>query len=150
MRKLSETLGGNAILLSELLQSVVEPTLERAGISLAAFELLNAIHSGQGKATQAQVAATLKVTPPTLCEAVKGAVRQGLVAQIEDQKDRRTKKLELTAKSKRILAKAFKAISEAEEAMVKDIDPEQLEAAVLVLTQAVVNIARYDAAQARD
>lgn len=143
MRRLTETLSGQAVLVNELLQIILEPILAEAGIGVPTFDLLNAIHGEKSGASQAQIAATLRVTPPTLCEAVKVGVRQGLILQEANLRDRRAKRLELTAKGKRILARALAKMNEAESRMVAGIAEEELDQAVSTLTRAVRNLALF-------
>ena len=131
-------------MLIELMHGLVGPVLEREAISGPTFELLSAIHATQGKASQARIAEVLGVTPPTLCESVKIAVRQGLIVQEGMPRDKRAKRLHLTAKGGRIVRKAMEKMQEGEAAMVSGIPEEELASAVSALSAAVRNLARYE------
>lgn len=126
------------------MHGLVGPVLERESVSGPTFELLTAIHATQGKASQARVAEVLGVTPPTLCESVKVAVRQGLILQEINPRDRRAKRLALTAKGSRIVRKALEKMQVGEEAMVAGISEGDLDAAIATISAAVRNLARYE------
>jgi DNA-binding MarR family transcriptional regulator len=146
--KRTETLSGQAVLLNELIQIIVEPVLAESGISIPIFDLLNAISSAKTGATQASIAASLRVTPPTLCESVKIAVREELIVQDAHPRDKRAKRLQLTTKGRKILNRASAKLTEAEAAMIAGIDQADLEAAVTTLSAAVRNLARFDQLEA--
>ena len=144
MRRPTETLSGQAQLLTELMHGLVGPVLEHESVSGPTFELLTAIHATQGKASQARVAEVLGVTPPTLCESVKVAVRQGLILQEANPRDRRAKRLILTAKGNKIVRKALEKMQTGEAAMVAGIAEGELDAAITTIATAVRNLARYE------
>lgn len=126
------------------MHGLVGPVLEREGVTGPTFELLTAIHATQGKASQARVAEVLGVTPPTLCESVKVAVRSGLIVQEANPRDRRAKRLSLTAKGNRIVRKALEKMQTGEEAMIDGISDAELDAAITTIAAAVKNLARYE------
>jgi DNA-binding MarR family transcriptional regulator len=126
------------------MHGLVGPVLERESVSGPTFELLTAIHATQGKASQARVAEVLGVTPPTLCESVKVAVRQGLIVQEANPRDRRAKRLALTAKGNRVVRKAIEKMQTGEEAMIAGISDAELDGAIATISAAVRNLARYE------
>ena len=126
------------------MHGLVSPVLERENVSGPTFELLTAIHATQGKASQARVAEVLGVTPPTLCESVKVAVRQGLILQEANPRDRRAKRLSLTGKGNRIVRKALEKMQTGEAAMVVGIAEGQPDSAITTIAAAVRNLARYE------
>ena len=144
VRRPTETLSGQAQLLTELMHGLVSPVLETEGITGPTFELLTAIHATQGKASQARVAEVLGVTPPTLCESVKVAVRLGLILQEANPRDRRAKRLALTGKGNKIVRKALERMQTGEQAMVAGIADGELDSAIATMAAAVKNLARYE------
>ncbi|MGV3615863.1 MAG: MarR family winged helix-turn-helix transcriptional regulator [Fimbriimonas sp.] len=142
MDPLRDSLSAQASLLVELLTAAVEPDFQAAGVSMATFDLLSAIRGAGGRATQAEVARRLGVTPPTLSESVKAAVGRGLLEQVADRDDARLKRLRLTATGERTLDAVLAGFARAEEAMLGDLDPKEVAAARQVLRQAVRNLAR--------
>jgi DNA-binding MarR family transcriptional regulator len=126
------------------MHALIGPVLEREAVSGPTFELLTAVHSTQGKASQARVAELLGITPPTLCESVKVAVRQGFLLQEANPRDKRAKRLQLTAKGNKVVRKAIEKMQEGEEAMVAGMSAADLELAIAALSSAVQNLARYD------
>ena len=126
------------------MHALIGPVLEKEAVSGPTFELLTAVHSTQGKSSQARIAELLGITPPTLCESVKVAVRQGLLVQEANPRDKRAKRLQLTAKGNKIVRKALEKMQEGEEAMIAGLSPTELDAAVSALSTAVHNLARYD------
>jgi MarR family transcriptional regulator for hemolysin len=128
------------------MHALIGPVLEKESVSGPTFELLTAVHSTQGKATQARIAELLGITPPTLCESVKVAVRQGLLVQEPNPRDKRAKRLHLTARGNKVVRKALEKMQEGEEAMVSGLSAAELDSAVSALSTAVHNLARYDQA----
>lgn len=126
------------------MHALIGPVLEKEAVSGPTFELLTAVHSTQGKASQARVAEILGITPPTLCESVKVAVRQGLLVQEASPRDKRAKRLQLTAKGNKIVRKALDKMQEGEKAMITGIPATELDSAISALSAAVHNLARYD------
>ncbi|MHB8636207.1 MAG: MarR family winged helix-turn-helix transcriptional regulator [Fimbriimonadaceae bacterium] len=145
MRRPNETLSGQAQLLTELMHGLVGPVLEHEHVSGPTFELLTAIHATQGKASQARIAEVLGVRPPTLCESVKVAVRQGLIVQEANPRDKRAKRLALTSKGNKVVRKALESMRTGEAAMVAGIADDQLDAAIETIAAAVRNLAIFEA-----
>jgi DNA-binding MarR family transcriptional regulator len=111
---LSETVTGQAAVLSELVAAFLDGTLRRSGLSLGAFELLSSVKASPA-ATQAALAERLGITPSSLCEAVQSAVGKGLIEQEPFPGDRRAKRIRLTRKGGRALDEAIEALKRAEE-----------------------------------
>lgn len=124
-----------------MLAAALEPELAAANVSLATFDLLSAVRGSGGKATQADVARRLGVTPPTLSESVKAAVTRGLLEQVPDPDDGRLKRLRLTKEGGRTLDIILEGITRVDEAMLKGLDPKEVALAKQVLRQAVRNLA---------
>lgn len=141
MDPLRDSLSAQAGLLTELLAAALEPELKVANVSLATFDLLSAVRASGGKATQADVARRLGVTPPTLSESVKSAVQRGLLEQIPDPEDGRLKRLKLTRAGGKTLDIILEGISRVDEVMLKGLDPTEVTHAKQVLRQAVRNLA---------
>lgn len=142
MRNVSDTLAGQAGLLVELLTASMGPELEKAGLTLSSFELLSAVHASGGKASQAEIARRLGITPPSLSEAVQFAARQGFVEQVADTEDRRLKRLRLTTSGRKAVHVVTVAIRETEESVLSQTDPGRLEEALKLLREVNRNLAR--------
>jgi len=120
----------------------MEPQLERAGLTLSSFELLSAIRSSGGKASQADIARRLGITPPSLSEAVRYASQKGLIEQVADPEDKRLKRLRLTAAGRKSVHVVLAAIQETENAAFADFDPAKIEASISLLREINRNLAR--------
>lgn len=118
------------------------PELEKAGLTLSSFELLSAVHASGGKASQAEIARRLGITPPSLSEAVQFAARQGFVEQVADTEDRRLKRLRLTTSGRKAVHVVTVAIRETEESVLSQTDPGRLEEALKLLREVNRNLAR--------
>lgn len=119
------SLVAEAALLYEAVAARLEPRLKAAGLSIGTFELLSAVHAAKGKAHQAELARRLGVTPPTLCEALRSAVRAGLVEQHDDPKDARVKRVSLTQAGTSALALTLAALDELEREVVAELGEEE-------------------------
>lgn len=139
---IKETLSGQASLLAELTAQSLEPHLERMGLTFSTFELLTSIRGAGRGASQADVARRLGITPPSLTEAARLAVKAGLIEQVASEHDRRSKTLALTAAGEKKLQETLSAVNQAERTMVKGIDSKDLRVAVNVLKAASKNLAR--------
>ena len=140
-RGLSGSVTGQAAVLSELVAAHLETTLKRTGLSMGAFELLSAV-KGSPSAPQAELAANLGITPSSFCEAVRTAMKKGLVEQEGSDTDRRAKRIVMTRKGSRALEDALTALEAAEGRATEGIPGRSLSAAVEVLRQASRNLAR--------
>lgn len=125
-----------------MMTAALEPHLQAADLTLATFELLSAIHGAQGKATQADIARRLGVTPPTLSEAVHNALKRNLLEQVSDPQDARLRRLRLTKTGRAKITQVLEAMSQSERDMLIGIDAESLGVAREVLRQAIRNLAR--------
>ncbi len=140
---LAGTVSGQAIVLAELMQLTLEPLLDAEKLSVATFDMLTAIQSGEGMATQAQVAGMLRVSAPTLSEAVKAAVEHGLVVQRDDPNDRRMRRLDLTARGKEIVRKAMKLMDETELVLRDGLTEDEVSTLLRALPHAIKNLAQH-------
>jgi DNA-binding MarR family transcriptional regulator len=138
-RGLSESITGQAAILSELVATYIEASLRSSGLSLGSFELLSAVKASPS-ATQAEIAARLGITPSSLCEAVRSASDKGLVEQESSMQDRRAKRVALTRKGSNALDKALKALEEAEQKATEGLSPNRLNVAIETLRQASRNL----------
>lgn len=106
MAELSDTIAGYCLLVSELIEEALDPLLEESGISRSTFELLSSVMAAKESASQAEIAATLRVSAPTLSESVTIAERNGYIRREEDGGDKRRKILRVTNKGKRAVSVA--------------------------------------------
>lgn len=140
-RGLSGSVTGQAAVLSELVAAHLETTLKKTGLSMGAFELLSAV-KGSPSVPQAELAANLGITPSSFCEAVRTAMRKGLVEQEGSDTDRRAKRIVMTRKGSRALEEALTALQAAEGRATEGIADSRLAAAVEVLRQASKNLSK--------
>ncbi|MCX7799355.1 MAG: MarR family winged helix-turn-helix transcriptional regulator [Fimbriimonadales bacterium] len=115
------SLVAEAALFYEAVASRLEPRLKEAGLTMGTFELLSAVHAARGRAHQAELARRLGVTPPTLCEALRSAVRAGLVVQQDDPADARIKRVSLTEAGAAALARTLSELDELEREAVAEL-----------------------------
>lgn len=134
--KLQGTLSGQAALLTELLSNALEPHLQKAGITGATFDLLSTIRATDGGATQAEIARRLRISPPTLSQAIKTAEEKGLVERSARKRDARVKIVKLTKKGKKAVDSALIAVNQLEQDVVETIDATELQTALAVLKKA--------------
>jgi DNA-binding MarR family transcriptional regulator len=134
--KLGSTLYGQAALLTELLSTALEPHLQKAGVSQATFDLLSTIRATEGGATQAEIARRLRVSPPTLSQAIKGAEEKGFIERVTRARDARVKIVKLTTKGKKAIESTLRAVNQLEQQMVEHLDAAELKTAVAVLRKA--------------
>lgn len=120
----------------------MEPQLERAGLTLSSFELLSAIRSSGGKASQADIARRLGITPPSLSEAVRYATQKGLIEQVADIQDKRLKRLRLTDAGRKAVHGVLSAVKETELMAFSEVDPNRVEECVALLREINRNLAR--------
>lgn len=142
MSSIRDTLSGQASLLAELTAQALEPTLVKLGLTFSTFELLTSIRAAGKNASQADVARRLGITPPSLTEAVRLAVKAGLIEQAASASDGRSKTLCVTSLGTQKLKEVLIAVNHAEKLMVKGIGTEDLQSAIAVLQQASRNLAR--------
>lgn len=128
-------------IVNELVAAYLQPTLREVGLNQGTFEVLSAIHATGGQGAQIDIARRLGITAPSLSEAVKLAVRDGLVRQIADPSDARRKRLGLTGKGRRAVARVLEAVQEAERHLIQDVDPAALRSARATLKQAARSLA---------
>ena len=141
-KSIKETLSGQSSLLAELTAQALEPRLARLGITFSTFELLTSVRIAGRQASQADVARRLGITPPSLTEAVRLAVKAGLIEQTASLTDGRSKTLSITPLGTRKLQEILSAVNEAEKLMVEGISVQDLSVAIDVLKTASRNLAR--------
>lgn len=139
---LNEALAAEVTVLSDLVSAFVEQSLRADGLGLGTFELLSAVKATAGKATQAQIAARLGITPPSLCEAVRNAVQRGLIEQRPVETDRRAKRVVLTPKGEAVLAKTLRYLEAAQKYLSQGISDEEMTVALEVVRRASGNLAK--------
>lgn len=139
--KLHGTLSGQAALLTELLSTALEPHLERAGITHATFDLLSAIRATDGAASQAEIARRLRISPPTLSQALRAASERGLIERTEKKSDARVKLVRLTPQGRRAIDGALRAVNQLEREVVEELNARELSVAVTVLRRANQKVA---------
>lgn len=137
-----DTLSGQASLLSDLTAQALEPELLRLDMTFSTFELLASVKTSGKRATQADIARRLGITPPSLTEAVRLATKAGLIDQKPSERDGRAKTLALTEAGGRKLQEILKAVNQTEKILVDGIDPVDLDVALGVLKVACRNVAR--------
>ena len=128
--------------LAELMNLAIEPACQEAGITMGGFELLSAVRSAGAKASQASIARRLGITPPSLTEALRIAVKAELVEQTASARDARAKQVRLTDKGSRALRKVMAAVNQAERTLVEQVSPEELRVALGVLKRANRSLAQ--------
>lgn len=138
---LQKSLSGQAALLTELLSTALEPHLLASGLTPAIFDLLSAVHASEGGASQASLARRLRVSAPTLSEAVHTAEQRGFLVASKSTSDRRLRVIKLTAVGKTAVARAIKALNQLEMQVVEEIEDREVKAAVTVLKRVNQRIA---------
>jgi len=126
--------------LAELVADYVGPALREAKINAGTFELLSALRAAGPNATQTSLARRLGITAPSLSEAVKAAVRKGLVKQVASGTDARSKHVQMTRKGEEALEAVLSAVRAAERTMVRGISATDLRQAQAILRVAVDNL----------
>ncbi len=143
MNNLDASLFAQAELLTQLVAEAIGPALDKAGVTSSAFALMSAVSTSDGRLTQAEVAKRLDVTPPTLSEAVRVGVKLGLLAQIQDPKDARVKRLSLTSLGKARVKQVISELHQLELETLKLLDAESLKITTDTLQQASLNLSRF-------
>ncbi len=133
---LRTTLTGQAAILSELASAFIEPALKQQGMNLGTFELLSAVQASKGQAKQNELADRLGITPPSLCEALKSAVKKGFVEQAPSPQDQRAKIVRLTNKGSKALEFALQTISQMESRLRNSLDSQKLMECISLLAEA--------------
>lgn len=144
---LRDTLSGQAAVLGQLSLEFIEPKLAELGINLGTFELLSAVQAARGQAKQADLARRLGISPPSLCEALKIAVRKGVVEQVVSGADQRAKFVRLTKAGERALAETLSALADMEALLHRSLDKTRVKEATVLLAEANRTVAH--AIQAR-
>lgn len=134
--ELRTTLTGQAAILSELASAFIEPSLRQQGMNLGTFELLSAVQASKGQAKQNELAERLGITPPSLCEALKSAVKKGFVEQVPSPQDQRAKIVRLTNKGSKALDFALQTINLMESRLRNSLDSEKLKDSISLLAEA--------------
>jgi len=138
---LQQSLSGQAALLTELLSTALEPHLRKFGLTPATFDLLSAVHAHEDGASQASLARRLRVSAPTLSEAVHAAEEKGFLVASKSTTDKRLRVIKLTSVGQRAVEQAVKALNLLEMQVVEELEDREVRAAVLVLKRVNQRIA---------
>lgn len=122
--------------------AAMEADFAAAGLTLAGFELLSAVHAGGGKSAQADIAKRLGISPPSLSEAVRGAVKRGFVTQGPVPGDARVKQLRLTPKGRAAVRHVLDAVKRVETEMLRGLSAEEIVTTIDVLARINRNLAK--------
>ena len=136
-----ESLGPRIASIYELQSMWLEPRLKGIGVSWGTFQLLTAIEGTGERASQAEVARRLGVTPATLSETVHTHLKLGLLTQKNDVADRRVKILVLTDAGKEKMRGIRRLIAELENAMTRGLSDRSLQTVAATLDQVGENLA---------
>ena len=112
-------------LLSRLLQEVVrreQPLLDRAGLPMWDYVILNAL-SGGDASTQAGLSAATGRDKTRLIDNLDRLEQRGLVTRTPDPGDRRNRIVSLTAEGRQVLERCHTAISAMEEELLGGLPP---------------------------
>ena len=133
---LRDSLSGQAAVLGQLSLEYIGPKLAELGINLGTFELLSAVQAAKGQAKQAELAKRLGISPPSLCEALKIAIRKGVVEQVVSESDQRAKFVKLTKVGEKALAETLGALADMEALLHRSLDTGRVKEATTLLTEA--------------
>lgn len=111
-------------LLNEAIATRLDPVLRREGMTMGAFELLSAVQAARGQANQASLAKRVGVSPPSLCESIRSAVKKGFLIQLQDLNDKRSNRLSLSRKGSMAMSRILKALESIEATIEEDLGPE--------------------------
>jgi len=139
---LQQSLSGQAALLTELLATALEPHLRKCGLTPATFDLLSAVHANEDGASQASLARRLRVSAPTLSEAVHAAEERGFLIASKSTTDKRLRVIKLTAVGQRAVEQALKALNQLEMQVVEELEDREIRAALTVLKRVNQRIAQ--------
>lgn len=138
---LHHSLSLQATLLTELLSTALEPHLEAYGLTQSTFDLLLAVHASPRGASQASLARRLRVSAPSLSQAVHAAEQRGFLVASASTSDRRLRVIKLTAVGKRAVETAVSALNQLEMQVVEELEDREVKAAVIVLKRVNQRIA---------
>lgn len=124
----------------DLQAALSEPGMKALGLSWTSFQLLSAVHSAGGSASQAEVARRLGVSPATLSESVSAHVAKGLLQRADSAADKRVKNLELTAEARRLLTKAMAIFEEVEASMLHGVAAGTVDGGLKLLDRCIANL----------
>jgi DNA-binding MarR family transcriptional regulator len=139
---LQQSLSGQAALLTELLSTALEPHLRKSGLTTATFDLLSTVHAMEGGASQASLARRLRISAPTLSEAVHSAEERGFLVASKSTTDKRLRVIQLTPVGKRAVEQALRALNQLETLVVEELEDREIRAAVTVLKRVNQRIAQ--------
>lgn len=131
-------------ILHDAQSSAIEPRLRARGYRWATFQLLTTLYGHAKGLVQADVARRLAITPPTLTEAIQNHTRMGLVEQVEDKRDRRSKRILLTPAGKAAVKLMVRDIAAIENDMLKGISEEELAGLANILDRIQENLTREE------
>jgi MarR family transcriptional regulator for hemolysin len=119
-----QPLGRLIVFTAKALREHFELELARAGGSLGTWVVLNAI-SDEGFISQKALASRAHVDGATITHHVDRAEALGLVRRQVDPKDRRVRRLELTAEGKRLYRRLVAVTRDAEDWLFAGLDEQQ-------------------------
>jgi DNA-binding MarR family transcriptional regulator len=132
-KSLQTSLSGQAALLTELLSSALEPSLKKFGLTPTVFDLLTAVHANQAGISQAELARRLRISAPTLSEAVHAAEGKGFLLAKKSTSDRRLRVIQLTSVGKTAVEHALHELNQLEMQVVEEFDNGDIQVALSVL-----------------
>lgn len=138
---LQQSLSGQAALLTELLSTALEPHLRKSGLTPATFDLLTAVRASENGASQASLARRLRVSAPTLSEAVHSAEERGFLIASKSTSDKRLRVIKLTTAGQKAVEHALKALNLLEMQVVEELEDREIKQAVMVLKRVNQRIA---------
>lgn len=124
----------------DLQAALLEPYLQKVGLSWVSFQLLSSVNNSEQACSQAEIARHLGVTSATLSESVNSHVAKGLLKQSTTKSDRRVKRLALTPKAKKLLDSIAKEVSSVETDMLSSISATQVAATIKLLDKCISNL----------
>ena len=98
--------------------------LETVGLTPALFALLNVVGTRDG-AIQQELGAVLEIDPSTMVSLVDQLESAGLAKRRPSPRDRRAREVTITAKGRRLLERARRALSEGEDEVLRGLSGEE-------------------------
>ncbi len=109
------------------MSSVVEESIAKVGLSLSDFQVIETLlHKGPLTITELQ--GKVLLASGSMTAAVDRAEKKGLLVRTNTTADRRARRLELTAKGRRVAQSVFKAHAEELEALMGVLQDEEMRA----------------------
>lgn len=119
--------------------------LERVGLTAREFGALAAVVS-DGPISQRRLSGRLRMDPAAMVGVIDKLEEAGYIVRRRNLSDRREYALETTAKGRSLYARADRAVSEADEATIRDLDRRE-SARLVELLRKVAGASRPDASR---